>query len=288
MDRPGLNARRFACTQCGKCCDRAPEVELGEAAGLADVFVWQMLFRLYSLPRSLADFPAEGAPRELAAARFFQSKKLLDAFAAHTFQAKTLVDGKPQQRTFYLTISALAFEPLGAGCPALSGPLCSIHPRRPLTCRSVPLHYSRALAYAAEELDRFTATPGYACATGSDAPPVLEDDKVVDPDLAAARDQAKAQAARDAPWKAALVKAMKRGDPRVPSLAQIEQNAARGALTAPMLGGWEIAVEAGLLEPDRIESLKQQQRAALDQLSASPAITLAATQAIAEQRRALG
>ena len=42
-------SRHFACTQCGKCCDRAPEVELGEAAALADVFVWQLLFRLYSL-----------------------------------------------------------------------------------------------------------------------------------------------------------------------------------------------------------------------------------------------
>ena len=66
--------RRFACTQCGKCCNRAPEVELGEAAALADVFVWQLLFRLYSLPRSVADYPAVGAPRDAAAARFFESR----------------------------------------------------------------------------------------------------------------------------------------------------------------------------------------------------------------------
>ena len=280
-------SRHFACTQCGKCCDRAPEVELGEAAALADVFFWQMLFRLYSLPRSIADFPAGGAPRELAAAQFFESRKLLDAFAAHTFHAKAVVDGKPQQRTFYLTISALAFDPPGAGCPALDGPLCSIHPRRPLTCRSVPLHYSRTLSFAAEDLDRFTATPGYACATGIDAPLVLEGGKVVDHDIAAARENAAALAQRDAPWKAALVKAMKRGDPRVPTLVQVEQNAARGALTAPMRAGWEIAAEAGLLEPDQLEDLRQRQRAALDRLSASPAINLASAQAIAEQRRTL-
>ncbi|MGB7655281.1 MAG: YkgJ family cysteine cluster protein [Novosphingobium sp.] len=279
--------RHFACTQCGKCCDRAPEVELGEAAALADVFSWQLLFRLYSLPRSVADFPLGGAPREQASAQFFESRRLLGAFAAHTFHAKAMVDGKPQQRTFYLTISALAFDPLGAGCPALDGPLCSIHPRRPLTCRSVPLHYSRALSFAAADLDRFTATPGYACATGIDAPLVLEGGKVADPQIAAARADAAAGAERDAPWKAALVKAMKRGDPRVPSLAQVEQSAVRGALTAPMLGGWEIAAEAGLLEPDRLEELRQRQRAALDRLSASPAITLASAQAIAEQRRTL-
>lgn len=281
-------SRHFACTQCGKCCDRAPEVELGEAAALADVFVWQMLLRLYSLPRSIANFAAGGAPREQASAQFFESRKLLDTFAARTFHAKAMVDGKPQQRTFYLTISALAFDPVGAGCPALSGPTCSIHPRRPLTCRSVPLHYSRALAFAAEDLDRFTATPGYGCAIGADAPLVLVGGTVVDPQLAAARADAAAQSDRDAAWKAALVKAMKRGDPRVPTLAKIEQNAARGALTAPMHGGWEIAAEAGLLEPGRLEHLKQQQHVALDRLLASPAITLAAAQIIAEQRRILG
>ena len=280
-------SRHFACTQCGKCCDRAPEVELGEAAALADVFIWQLLFRLYSLPRSVADFPAEGAPRKQAAAQFFESRELLDTFAAHTSHAKAMVDGKPQQRTFYLTISALAFDPLGAGCPALSGPLCSIHPRRPLTCRSVPLHYSRGLSLAAEELDRFTATPGFACATGAEAPLVLEGGKVADPHIAAARADAAAQAERDGPWKAALVKAMKLGDPRVPSLAQVEQAAARGALTASMNGAWEIAIEVGLVAADLVEDLKRHQHAALDRMSASPEMTLAAAQAIAEQRRLL-
>ena len=43
--------RRFACTQCGQCCNRPPEVELGEAAALADVFVLRLLMRIYSLPR---------------------------------------------------------------------------------------------------------------------------------------------------------------------------------------------------------------------------------------------
>ncbi|WP_309623363.1 YkgJ family cysteine cluster protein [Novosphingobium sp.] len=279
--------RRFACTQCGKCCNRAPEVELGEAAALADVFVWQLLFRRYSLPRSVADYPADGASRDAAAARFFESRKLLGTFAAHAFNGKAQIGSSVQQCTFYLTVSALAFDPVGAGCPALSGTACSIYERRPLTCRSVPLHYSRAAAFAADDLDAFVATPGFACATHKDAPLVLQHGVVADPGIAESRAAALAQAQQDAPWKAALVKAMKHGDPRVPSLAQVEQAAARGALTVPMLGGWEIAAEAGLLEAGAIAALKRSQDIALDRLSAARGITLVAAQAIAEQRRAL-
>ena len=47
--------RRFSCTQCGKCCNRSPEVQLSEAAALADVFAFSLMFRLYSLPQQLSD-----------------------------------------------------------------------------------------------------------------------------------------------------------------------------------------------------------------------------------------
>jgi hypothetical protein len=279
--------RHFACTQCGKCCDRAPEVELGEVSALADVFVWQLLFRLYSLPRSVADYAREGALPEVASARFFESRKLIGAFAAHSYNGRAQAGGGVRPRTFYLTISALPFDPASGPCPALSGTTCSIYERRPQTCRSVPLHYSRALAFAGDDIDQFVAAPGYACATGPEAPLILDDGVLADPAIAEARAQALAQAQRDATWKAALVGAMKCGDPRVPTLAQIEQAAARGALTAPMLGGWEIAAEAGLLAVDAIADLKTSQSKALDRLTAAPGITLMAARAIAEQRRAL-
>lgn len=288
MDHADLSARRFACTQCGRCCNRPPEVELGEAAALADVFAWQVLFRLYSLPRSVADYKADGLPREAVAARFFETRKLLGAFAAYNFNGKAQVDGAVQQRTFYLTISALAFDPMAANCPALNGTACSIYLRRPLTCRSVPLHYSRARAFAAEDIDRFVTTPGFACATDADAPIVIEEGVVIDPAIAASRTEALAQAQRDGPWKTALVAAMKRGDPRLPSLAQVQQNAARGALTVPMLSGWEIAAESGLLGIGDIDALKASQRLVLNRLSSAPAITLPAARAIAELVRALG
>ena len=46
-------ARRFACTSCGRCCDRGPEMELGEATRLADTFITALLFRVHSLSKIL-------------------------------------------------------------------------------------------------------------------------------------------------------------------------------------------------------------------------------------------
>ena len=42
--------RHFACTACGKCCTRGPEMELSEATRLADVFITRLMFKLHRLP----------------------------------------------------------------------------------------------------------------------------------------------------------------------------------------------------------------------------------------------
>ena len=55
---------------------------------------------------------------------------------------------------------------------------------------------------------------------------------LVDPAMTEARAQALVQAGRDAPWKAALVKAMKRSDRALPAFAQIEQAAPGNTLAA--------------------------------------------------------
>ena len=54
------DVRRFACTQCGACCNRSPEVELSEAAALADLFVFRLMFRIYERPRAFAGYLACG------------------------------------------------------------------------------------------------------------------------------------------------------------------------------------------------------------------------------------
>ena len=247
--------RRFACTQCGQCCNRAPELELGEAAALVDVFVLRLMLRIYSLPRSLADYQSEHLPREQASAEFYQSKRLLSSFAAASWPAKVRRGDKAVDYIQYLSLSALPLD-LGPGsCSALADTRCSIYERRPLSCRSVPLHYSRPEASAARALDAFTTTPGFACATGSDAPLVIEADAITDPAMLAARSAAQDQAAADKRWKAAIVKAMKAGQHGLPSPRAVEANAAVGALTASMLGAWRVAGAAGLLKVDEVGRL---------------------------------
>jgi Fe-S-cluster containining protein len=246
--------RRFACTQCGKCCNRSPEVELSEAAALASVFVFRLMFRLYNLPRM---FESGRSPSENAET-FYQKKRLLAAHAARKYPLTIVRDGRRVEHTQYLMISALALDTRSGACAALSDGRCSIYDRRPLGCRSVPFHYSRAEALAERDLDAFVATPGYECDTGEGAPVVLESNRIVDRMMLQTRADALTLAQRDLPWKEAIVRRMKAsasaGSP-LPSLDEVKANAAVGALTTSMQVGWEIAAEAGLIPTDECKAL---------------------------------
>ncbi|MBV9529430.1 YkgJ family cysteine cluster protein [Sphingomonas sp.] len=249
--------RHFACTQCGKCCNRAPEVELSEAASLADVFVFRLLFRVYSLPRA----PERGADAEV----FYQKKRLLAAHAARKSPVKLMRQSKPVDSTSYLLISALALDTLPGACAALDEGRCSIHDRRPLGCRSVPFHYSRPHGLALADFDAFVATPGYACDTSEAGAPFLQGGRIVDAPTLQARGDALQLATIDRPWKEAIVRAMKRGsDSSLPSLADIEANAGFAAMTASMRTAWEIAADTGLLGREKARGLIQQQLATIE------------------------
>lgn len=250
MDRrtAGVDApeRHFACTRCGACCNRAPELELGESAAFAETFVLRLMMRIYSLPRALSDF-VSGLPREEASAEFYGTKRLLGQFAATSWPAKVKRDGRAVDYVQYLSLSVLPLD-LGAGsCAALEGDTCSIYARRPLSCRSVPLHYSRPAAAAARDLDAFTATPGYRCDTGPQAPLVIAGGSITDAPTLAAHADAHDQAEAERRWKSALVKAMKTGEHGLPSPREVEAQAASGALTASMLGAWRVGGNNGAI-----------------------------------------
>lgn len=276
--------RRFACTQCGKCCDRSPELELGEAAGLADQFVFQLLFRRYRWPRYVADYQHASVPRDQAQAQFFESKRLLKAFAAHSYAAKFQQEDKVTEQFCYLTISALTLDCGQSACSALNEGRCSIYERRPLACRSVPLHYSRGEAFAEHDLAAFLATPGYACASGPDAPVLLAQGRIADLAMLAARGEALERAIADRRWKIAIVKAMKAGDRNLPSLQDVEANAGRGAMTTSMRVGWQIACTAGLIDPAVLRALIEAQAAAIERQLARPALAAPARQTLTEMR----
>lgn len=197
---------RFACTQCGACCNRSPEVALSEAAGLADTFVFRMMFRLYELPRKLGSDPAA-----LSGEEFYESKRLLAAFAARKYAAKVKLGGKTVETTRYLTISALTVESGSGACTALRDGRCNIYARRPLACRTVPFHYSRPEAAAEKDLSTFVATPGHGCDISADAPVVLDAGRIVDPHLRQARQEALDRTRDDRFWEEAILRRLKVG-----------------------------------------------------------------------------
>ena len=224
-------------------------------------------------------------PREEASAEFYESKRLLGQFAATSWPAKARHSDKVVEYVQYLSLSVLPLD-LGTGsCPALSFPNCSMHEARPLSCRSVPLHYSRPEAAAASDLDRFTATPMFACNTGLDAPLVINSKRVVDPAMLAARATAAAQAQADQGWKAGIVKAMKAGQHGLPKPREVEAQAAQGALTASMLGAWRIAEAAELIEPGSTRSLLSAQARLIVRELERPTLGRDAAQTLREMHR---
>lgn len=286
---------RFDCTQCGKCCDRAPEVELSEAAPLADVFVFRLMFRILWLPDQLSDCRVPGTRTANSSAAFYEKKRLLNAFAASRYTAKVRLEGKPTSYTKYLMISALSLDTRADRCSALEGTLCSIHDRRPFSCRSVPFHYSRAEASAETAFRDFVTTPGYGCDTSGSAGVVLKDGHIVDPDIRSARSNAVALAGKDRPWSAAIIRRMGAAPPAnvsCPSLEDIEANAQLGATTTSMRTAWQIAVDAGLIDRTECNRLVALQLRAIERELAEtgcPMDTrLTLTEMRAEYQRHLG
>lgn len=251
--------RRFACTQCGKCCNRSPEVELSEAAGLADTFVFRLMFRLYRQSRS----PERGSNDDARA--FYEKKRLLSAHAARAYPGKATRDGKTVEHVNYLMISALAIDVRPGACAALSSSRCSIYDRRPLTCRTVPLHYSRGEAAAYRDFDTFVRTPGYRCDVSASAPILLDAGGIAAAGMREARAQALAMAKCDLPWKQAIVRAMKSADQSaLPSLRDIGTNAPFGAMTTSMRIAWQIGARAALFTQADVRTLVTVQLATIE------------------------
>ncbi len=241
---------------------------MSEAAALADVFVFRLMFRLYSFPRALSERSGTAQAQAASSSLFYETKRLLAAHAAHSYPVKVRRGDKTVEHINYLMISALSLDTSPGACRALEANQCHIHARRPLGCRSVPLHYSRAEASAEADLQSFVATPGYGCDTSDNAPPVIEAGRIIDPDMRQARTDALTLVERDRPWRKAIVRRMKSAPPPasgLPSLRDVEANAALGVTTASMRVGWEITVETGIISPDKYERLIAAQLTLIEQ-----------------------
>lgn len=287
VDAPEIRRElRFACTQCGACCNRSPEVGLSEAAALSDIFVFRLMFRLYDLPRTLAGYLASSPGAAGSGEEYYESKRLLAAFAARKYPAKRRQGGKIVDYMRYVTVSALTLDAGAGACAALSGGRCGIYARRPLACRTVPLHYSRPEASAERDLTAFVGTAGYGCDTTAGAPVLLEGGRIVDPEARRARREAIDRAGHDRRWAEAILRRLKTGagNGALPSLREIEADAPFGATTISMGVAWRIAAEAGVIGAEACRTLIAAQAAVIDRELASTRCASGARETLGEMR----
>lgn len=277
---------RFACAQCGACCNRSPEVALSEAAPLADMFVFRLMFRLYELPRTLAGYLESRTATAGSGALFYETKRLLAAFAGRKYAARRRQNGKAVEYTKYLAVSALTLDAGLGACAALSSGRCGIYDRRPLACRTVPFHYSRPEASAENDLAAFVGTAGYRCDTTDAAPVVLEAGRIVDPGSLRARSDAVELAARDRRWQDLILRRVRTGSRNgaLPSLREIEAGAAFGATTTSMRVAWQIAAEAGLIGAEECRTLIAAQAAVIERELAAARCTASALETLGDMR----
>ena len=234
-------------------------MELGEATRLADTFIASLLFRVHSLPVSERSSWAGIWWRDRQSR--IPLRPALDEAQRHLghFTSRRRVD-KRRDRQILLEISAIVHDGGAGRCPALHDNLCSVYDRRPLSCRTVPIHYSRAPSMLQAYLDQFTATPGYECDTGPSAPVIVDGNKVVDPDLSHHRDQAVALAKADRRWKQALVELMedegRAAAAGLPSHDAVLSASDNGYATVlPMIVAWRVARKVGLLSAEQFSRI---------------------------------
>ncbi len=236
---------------------------MSEAAALAGTFVTSLLFRVHSLPLS---------DRSEWAARWWRDRQsriplrpALDEAERHLRQFASRRIDKSRDRQMFLDISVIADDEGQGRCPALADGLCAIYDTRPQTCRTVPLHYSRAPSTLENYLDRFTATPRYRCDTSPAAPAILDGNQVLDRQIGEARAKAVALAKADRKWKERLLALMDDAAPGaagLPTYDEVLSNSDSGYATLlPMIVAWRVAAREGFLSHETLQELCRKQAA---------------------------
>lgn len=248
-------------------------MELSEATALAGTFVTSLLFKVHSLPISSRSSWSEQWWRGRESR--IPLRPALDEAERHLRHFAMRRIDRTRDRQVFLDISAIVDDDGQGRCPALIDGLCSIYDARPLSCRTVPLHYSRAPSTLQAYLDHFVATPGYRCDTTAAAPAIVDGNKVIDLQLAADRERAIALARQDRRWKERLVAIM--DDPTlaaaagIPTFDAVLSHSDKGYATMlPMIVAWRIARTDGLLSDEDVRDLCRRQAGLIRGRTASP------------------
>jgi Fe-S-cluster containining protein len=184
---------RFACTACGKCCTEPPEMTVLEATKLGDVFVPALVYRLTSLPRddneaAFASLLPHAHFKDMDARELVARLRESSAVRA----AGAVVTEAGWDHHVSITARPWTFDP--RGCPALRDKECAIHARRPHTCRTVPIRYDVPAGLLVRafrgvvDAGRASKENPFECDVSENAPVLLRDGAVVDPEYAKARE----------------------------------------------------------------------------------------------------
>lgn len=179
----------FACTACGKCCTESPEMTVLEAVRLGDVFVPALVYRLTSLPKD----DNEAAFASLSPHRHFRGMdgrelvaRLRESSAVKSAGAVVSEAGWDH----HVSITARPWTYATLWCTALDAEhrRCTIHERRPHTCRTVPIRYDVPAGLLVRAFRGVLGDgQGFECDVSDAAPVLLRDGECVDPEYAAAR-----------------------------------------------------------------------------------------------------
>jgi len=250
-------------------------MELSEATALAGTFITSLIFKVESLPigersQSAAGWWQRQGSRIPLRPALEEARRHLGLFASRRRSDRR------GDRQLFLTISAIVDEDGRGQCPALDGDLCTIYDARPLTCRTVPMHYSRPPSTLGTYLDQFAATPGYQCDLTGAAPAILDGNRILDPAIRQYRDDAIAMAKCDRAWKERMLLLM--DDPgqaraaRLPTYDAVLTNSDNGCATLlPMLVAWRVARGKGLLSGDAFQVICRKQAGLIEaEITRSP------------------
>jgi len=235
-----------------------------EAVSLGDVFVPSIVYRLTSLPRddneaafaSLKPHPHfEGMePRALVA-------RLRESTAVRAAGAVVHEAGWDH----HIAITARAWTYPTRWCLALdaSHEKCTIHDRRPSTCRTVPIRYDvpEGLLVRAFRgvVDAGIKTSDFRCDVSASAPVLIRDEKVVNEEYASAR----AEGARKALAERELAGYMLRS-PLLPPIKDVYAELRRNKLVSVSFPGAVAAAhDLKLLDDDAVKKFCESQRALL-------------------------
>lgn len=180
---------RFACTACGACCSSPPSLYLNELLEQSAHFVLIPTFTFgykvgpkgENVRRSLTQRTGVDPTKDPAA--FEQSVR---AYTSESVAYGTPFPGGKNGE--HLKISLMGLDAFtGKRCPkrAEDG-RCQHYEGRPLICRTVPVHPFLTGPYRVQDLKQFIQKGqmrGFKCDTSSEAPPLLEEGRILDPDL---------------------------------------------------------------------------------------------------------